>query len=49
MEVTDDEMSEDESENEYQLGSFVCNDSDVTFDSMFDTVKLMYSSKRSIV
>jgi len=31
--LTDDEEDGEESENEYQLGSFVCNDEDVSFDS----------------
>ncbi len=31
--LTDDEDDGEESENEYQLGSFVCPDEDVAFDS----------------
>ena len=33
--LTDDEDEGEDSENEYELGSFVCNDEDVSFDSEF--------------
>jgi len=34
--ISDDEGDGEEIENEYQLGSFVCNDEDVAFDSDFN-------------
>lgn len=33
--ISDDERSEGRSENEYEMGSFVCDDEDISFDSMF--------------